>query len=129
MTTKQLESIRQHGLNLLAIYPEATEKDPVALCKKLRKLEAKAHRLTEELCGSITNARAAAADVELDWILARVEPLLGNGPAVMLNRDPRGYALKIDDATTRELMDAGKPIHRDWGGYGILAPEIGPQGE
>jgi len=35
--------------------------------------------------------------------------------------DPRGYALKLDDEWTR----ANAPhIHRDWGGYGILAPDL-----
>ncbi len=42
-----------------------------------------------------------------------------------LNSDPRGYALKIDDKFEREvLFPAGINLHRDMGGYGILAPEI-----
>lgn len=44
---------------------------------------------------------------------------------VFLNRDPRGYALKIDSEYVRAHSLA---IHRDWGGYGIIAPEIGPDG-
>jgi len=36
----------------------------------------------------------------------------------------RGYALKIDDEFVK-----GKQIHRDMGGYGILAPEINEKGE
>ena len=40
---------------------------------------------------------------------------------VFLNGDPRGYALKIRDEYVRAHDLA---IHRDWGGYGILAPEI-----
>lgn len=36
-----------------------------------------------------------------------------------LNSDPRGYALKIDE----ELVKLPAGLHRDFGGYGILAPE------
>jgi hypothetical protein len=37
------------------------------------------------------------------------------------NGDPRGYALKIREEYVREhALD----IHRDWGGYGILAPDL-----
>lgn len=35
-----------------------------------------------------------------------------------VNGDPRGYALKIDERSVPEGMI------KDWGGYGILAPDI-----
>ena len=35
-----------------------------------------------------------------------------------VNSDPRGYALKIESENLPEGID------RDWGGYGILAPEF-----
>jgi len=38
---------------------------------------------------------------------------------VFFNSDPRGYALKIKDDYTRDIT-----IYRDWGGYGILAPDF-----
>jgi hypothetical protein len=41
-----------------------------------------------------------------------------------INTDPRGYALKIND----EVMRSGKydvvGLDRDWGGYGLLSPQI-----
>lgn len=37
-----------------------------------------------------------------------------------INTDPRGYALKLD-LTPEEQRKCN--IYRDWGGYGILAPE------
>jgi hypothetical protein len=40
---------------------------------------------------------------------------------VFVNLDPRGYALKIDEAWMRKHNPA---LSRDWGGYGLLAPEI-----
>lgn len=63
-----------------------------------------------------------------DQLLSRVRKLLfGTRPGqvlgvpVFLNRDPRGYALKIDDEWMRK-HDA--KLYRDWGGYGIIAPDI-----
>ena len=41
---------------------------------------------------------------------------------VFINGDPRGYALKIDDKYQDRLHKVG--IHRDWGGYGIIAPDF-----
>jgi len=42
-----------------------------------------------------------------------------------VNGDARGYALKIDNETPegKALIEACK-LHTDWGGYGILSPEI-----
>lgn len=59
-----------------------------------------------------------------DSILAQVNAILRfteKGPKVFINRDPRGYALKIDDEDMRRL---GLQIHSDWGGYGIIAPDL-----
>lgn len=46
-------------------------------------------------------------------------------PGFLVNGDPRGYALKIDNETPegKALIEAVK-LHTDWGGYGILSPEI-----
>lgn len=45
-------------------------------------------------------------------------------PGFFINSDPRGYALKIDDASpiAGQLREIG--MHRDMGGYFILSPEI-----
>lgn len=40
---------------------------------------------------------------------------------VFINSDPRGYALKIDDSYIR---DNNIVIERDWGGYGLIAPDF-----
>lgn len=46
-------------------------------------------------------------------------------PGFFVNGDPRGYALKIDNENPegKALIDAVK-LRTDWGGYGILSPEI-----
>lgn len=123
--SEQYARIREHGENLLKIFPDATEQDPVALCKKLRRLEARASSFALRLCNGPEFATEDEADECGNRILEQVKNLLfGMGPenvTVILNRDPRGYALKIDD----RWMQAHNPkLHRDWGGYGIIAPEI-----
>jgi hypothetical protein len=119
----RLERIAQHGRNLLAIFPNATEQDPVKLCKKLRRLEIEGNELGLRLCnGPEFPGGYDEADAVGNAILAKVNRLLGIGKVgVMLNRDPRGYALKIGDVIMRKQ---NLTLHTDMGGYGILAPEI-----
>jgi hypothetical protein len=65
-------------------------------------------------------------------IKRRVEQLFGClPPGFFVNGDPRGYALKLDpEAPQVEGLPSAKALiesarlHRDWGGYGILSPEI-----
>lgn len=124
MNASQRERIEQHGRNLLAIFPTATEKDPVKLCTKLRKLERLASAAATDACNIPDydeTAEAIYADVE-----TKLTTLLGNAehtgtPNVFINRDPRGYALKICGSYLRTF---GLTLHTDMGGYGIIAPEI-----
>ena len=143
MNAKTLEAIRQHGENLLAIFPNATERDPVALCKKLRRIE-------NALAGPILDYTNGTNGVNLEAVerndarcLKRLGALLWGSSVpdvpVFVNHDPRGYALKIDDAWMREKgwklnrsnrhtngsgSIAVARLHRDWGGYGIIAPDL-----
>ncbi len=122
---RQYEQIKAHGKNLLAIFTTATEKDPVTLCKKLRRLEAKAQAIALRLCNGPEYANEEEPDRACAAILAKVNAILGNtgkNPVpVFVNRDPRGYGLKIDDDWMRKT---GARLYSDWGGYGIIAPEI-----
>lgn len=122
MKPTQLEKIRQHGYDLMRIFDLPSDTDPVRLCKLLRRLESRAHRAAEDWCnGEMTESQN---DRITDDILEALDQLLGykaKGIPVFINGDPRGYALKIEDDYVREHA---LQIHRDWGGYGILAPEI-----
>ena len=130
-TTKreQLEErIRKHGESLLKIFPDAQERDPVKLCKKLCRLERQGGAVALRLCNGPAYA-VGEDDKATDAILLKVNRLLGNvreyQPKTLVpmfvNRDPRGYALKIDDEYVRaHSLD----IHTDWGGYGIIAPNL-----
>lgn len=55
-----------------------------------------------------------------------VKELFGMYPhGLFINSDARGYALKIDNEATlgkKLIEDCG--LQTDWGGYGLLAPEI-----
>ena len=120
MNAKTLEAIKHHGEQLLAIFPNANERDPVTLCKKLRRVETAASRWNVECCNwrdpSIEEQEANDAK-----IYSRVAWLLGTTEGFIYNKDPRGYALKLNDEWTRTHAPH---IHRDWGGYGILAPDL-----
>lgn len=163
MNAKTREAIIRHGRQLLAIFPQATEQDPVGLCSKLRRLEAKAEAIGLQLCNGPEMAEGEQ-ERRVDAVLAKVNKLLGNvheyqprtgakcgcrrgqdrdncsncegtGQVidfrairnrrplvpVFVNLDPRGYSLKIRDEWVRE-HDA--KIHRDMGGYGIIAPDL-----
>lgn len=128
MNAKTLEAVIRHGNSLLAVFTECTEKDPVVLCKKLRRIEAQATQVSERLCnGEIAQD---GADVRYRAIAKRLGLLLVPSHSlaadmIHINRDPRGYALKLDDEWTREWnKTAAIPIQTDWGQYGILAPDL-----
>jgi hypothetical protein len=108
--------VRAHGLQLLAIFPDATEQDPVKLCQKLRRLEAQGNRHAEQLCNDEHYCNEVDHKAIGDKIIEKVRSLL-NSPRPWLNQDPRGYALKID-------LKAPERLHHDWGGYGIIAPDL-----
>jgi len=210
MTKKQArmqDRIRQHGENLLRIFPEAKEQDPVKLCKKLRRLEADAYAISLQSCNGPDFA-PGELDARAEKVLGQVNRLLGNineyqpktgakcgcrrgvqrdncpncegtgyvidfrqirnrRPLVpiFLNCDARGYAIKIDDEwmkRARVLTHDGQSVyigtepeawihkhhsysfdhackfegyavehlkfHSDWGGYGILAPDLSEEG-
>ena len=124
MTPKQKEKmyqdIEQHGTNLLGIFPNAKEQEPVKLCKKLRRYENKATILITACCNG---TEPADFEQQLSTIKKSVVNLLGS-PAddvLFINDDPRGYSLKL----TSEFS-ADKNIMRDWGGFGIIAPDFTP---
>lgn len=124
MTKKQRrdELILRHGLLLQRIFPATKSMGPVALYKRL-------HRLEVEACNA--NVRECNEQLPAGWsekkeasLLRRLNALLGYKAAsvpVFLSGDPRGHALKIEDFWVRA---EGADIYRDLGGYGILAPDF-----
>ncbi len=90
---------------------------------KLRRLERRGVRLGLRLCNGPEFPSEEAREKEEAAILAAAQKLLPNC-AVILNLDPRGYALKISDEWVRNHRDTLDWMRRDWGGYGLIAPEI-----
>ena len=116
------EQILQHGLKLKRIFG-LEDIGPVTLCKKLHRLEMKAHRMAEDYCNGLYETDEYFEKKENGSLKAldRILHFTEKGIPCFINSDPRGYALKIEDAYVREhKLD----IYRDWGGYGILAPEF-----
>jgi hypothetical protein len=132
MKPKTLELVTRHGNSLLAAFPEATEQNPVNLCRKLRRIEAKAHRFATDYCnGHISPSEDSDIDAAKEKFLAPVRKLLGLSESkaqeigLFVNLDCRGYALKLSDDWTRGYNStAENRIHADWGGHAILAPDL-----
>lgn len=118
-TSKQarlFQRIVKHGEDLLALFPDAQYSDPVKLCKALRAVETRGHRFALRLCNGPEFASEAEEFRTSESIISKARKILGSD-RVWLNRDPRGYALKID-------LQPGEELHKDWGGYGIIAPDL-----
>ena len=118
---KMYQRIKQHGEDLNAIFNTGIE--PVALCKKLRRLETKAHRLATDYCNGENGVDSITVDNKSVPILKAVSRILKNNNSfpVSINYDARGYALKISDLY---MSKYNLKLYQDWGGYGILAPDF-----
>lgn len=119
---RMYQEIKVHGENLNKIFK--TDLEPITLAKKLHSLEIKAHKLSTNYCNGENNVTTENWEELTDKILDKVDKILKfrekNVP-VFINGDARGYALKIKDSYVREK---NLIIYKDWGGYGILAPEF-----
>ena len=109
------QRIKKHGDNLKAIFN--LDIDSVKLCKQLFRLENKAHQLATDYCnGDFTGN----VEKESEKILLKVSKILNTNTFNMfLNTDARGYALKFFENFSKD-----KPIYKDMGGYGIIAPDF-----
>jgi hypothetical protein len=110
-------------------YPDFMElqPEPVALCKELFRLEHKAHRLSTDYCNG--DIHHETWEHKTDLILEKVDKILHfykQEIPVFVNPDCRGYALKIGDEYIKENQIK---IYRDWGGYGIIAPDYKHEAE
>lgn len=130
MNSNTLNAVIRHGKALLRAFPDATEKDPVALCRKLRRLENAMNRHATNLCNlpdyqPIWEAEKVKAGKRLLAILGKT-----NLEHVFFNSDARGYTLKIDDDWTRKYNEIERTksdclvLYTDFGGYGVIAPDL-----
>ena len=111
--------ITKHGQDLKAVFNLDPNTDPVQLSKRLFRLENKAHRLAVDFCNG--DIDQLTWDSEASKILDKVQAILKYKKNIFVNGDARGYALKIDD---NYIRSNNFNIYRDFGGYGIIAPDF-----
>lgn len=121
--TEQLEA-HYRSLERLAARCGVANPNGKKLSVALLKLEREAHQAAEDYCNGVRFQESEEAwDNFTESIKEEVQALFKqNLDGFFVNGDPRGYALKIQT----EQMKAYETIrlHQDWGGYGILSPEI-----
>lgn len=99
--------------------------------RTLRTLENRAHRNAEAYCNGPYYGGFDGDEYERrqEKIEEQVKKLFGGTlpQGFFINGDPRGYALKINAGNEAGMEHRPEYIpqglHKDWGGYGILAPE------
>ena len=113
-----MDRIAKHGRFLIDAYGLREDTDPIRLCKRLRQIETKVHRVITDACNGDTDDLTYERALQTaEGSVLRLMGFLPHG--FMINTDPRGYALKID---SNEFVPQG--MYRDMGGYGILAPDL-----
>lgn len=120
-----IQNIINHGENLRLIFSFPRNADMLPICKKLFVLEVKTNRLMVGFCNGLISSDSIEYAVEKTFntlcIILRLQHSSPIAQALIINRDPRGYALKIASSFCRENSIS---IYRDIGGYGILAPDF-----
>lgn len=115
-------STKQNHIRAIASLSNG-KRSPESILRCLRRLENRANAAATAQCnGESYNGQPYRDDVAWERFIASITAdvgrVLGSVPrGFVLNSDPRGYALKIEG-----LVPEG--MHKDWGGYGILAPDF-----
>ena len=92
----------------------------LTLWRQLRRLENWLSAYSVQHCnGDIDGDRWESIK---DSAFSRLAKIFGQRlpDGIFINSDPRRYALKLDN----EKVAIPEGMHKDWGGYGILAAEI-----
>ena len=126
---RMYKRIENHGSNLLKLFPEATIKEHIKLCKSLFRLENASHIIAERQCnGAIEDKELSEYSRTLRMKIIEILGLTPKGNTceddmypIFFNLDARGYSLKISD---EYINGTSNNIYKDWGGYGILAPDL-----
>jgi hypothetical protein len=106
---KALETLRAPGVTT----------NGLDLWRKLCRVESAAHLVATHYCnGAVDGDHWEMIKEDTRAKVARIFGKLPDG--FFVNGDPRGYALKLDN----EKVTIPEGMHKDWGGYGILAPII-----
>jgi len=135
MNQETKDAIIKHGETLKKMFRLSPEIDSLKLCKQLRRLERQADKNNTDYCnGYIDETQYSKIDEAILSYLDAILNFNSQNIPVFINGDPRGYALKVNDEFMRAFDNIsrnepksifyGLSLNKDWGGYGILAPEI-----
>ncbi len=121
MSTKTAEHVirarETHHAALKSMLPPNSKASGLQVWRKLRQIEQRADSATTRYCNGEMSLEQL--DVIIDAVTVAVGKVFSGVPkGFFVNRDPRGYALKL------EAGSVPFPLHEDWGRYQILAPEI-----
>jgi len=123
--TEMYTNISAHGENLRKIFSFPATVDMVSVCKRLFALENKTNKIMVDYCNGFIDCDTVnyASDKTYNTLLfiLRLQHSTLLAKSLLINRDPRGYSLKINDEYVR---DNNLVIYTDMGGYGILAPDF-----
>tara|TARA_R100000315_G_scaffold48981_1_gene23253 strand:- start:2471 stop:2833 length:363 start_codon:yes stop_codon:yes gene_type:complete len=110
----------RHHHALKGLHTDPENADGLSMWRALRRIEAIASNANEDACN--TPEGADRQEGILDGLEEQVKEVFGGclPGGFFINRDPRGYALKLDN----EQVTIPDGLGTDWGGYGILAQEI-----
>ena len=124
MKTINADQFFRHVCNLQTLAGLPDYHEAYILYKKLHNLEIRIHRENEADCNGTNGLTEKQEEARDKRRFKKYQSLLPGVTGLFLNGDPRGYSLKIHVKETQELNDKGINLYRDWGGYGILAPEF-----
>ena len=88
--------ITKHGQDLKAVFNLDRDIDPVKLCKRLLRLETKAHKLAVDFCNGVIDQ--LEWDKKADQILTKVEAILKNKIKIIILG--RGQWVLVHDLLT-----------------------------
>lgn len=114
-----------NALNKLAELCGINNPNGKKLSNTLRRLEFEAHKLSTDYCNGENGITSSEIwEEKTTPIEQKIMTLFNNNlKGFFVNGDARGYALKIRDSVMRaDYKETG--LQTDWGGYGLLAPEI-----
>lgn len=112
------------SLSKLAQMCGAKNTDGKKLSVKLLKLEHEANKIAVDYCNGENGVTTDNIDEKFAPIEQQVQALFNNNlKGFFTNGDARGYTLKIKDDVLKANYSETN-LYTDWGGYGILAPEI-----
>lgn len=118
-TNRQFDALEQLYIKLNGTTPNINGE---SIYLQLRKIEKKLTKLHEKACD--IPVAEITIDKAHDIATLEIKRIFNVVPkGLYINTDPRGYALKIDDEVFKSNYQ-GISLETDWGGYGLLAPDL-----